>query len=89
MGGGVWAPGDAAVGYNLRDLDCAPRANGGDEDDNDGGEKNLWVHVASLRLGRCRCRNKTYGWPLDGATAGLARLPNHLPAFALAQSSDP
>jgi hypothetical protein len=32
-------PGDAALSLNLRDLDCAPRANGGDEDDDDGGEK--------------------------------------------------
>ena len=74
MGSGVRVPGDAALGYNLRDLDCARRSNGGDDDGDNGGEKKLWVHVDSLRLGYRQCRNKTYGWPLEGATAGLALL---------------
>jgi hypothetical protein len=42
----------------LRDLDCAPCPNGGDEDDDDSREKDLWVQVASLRLGRCRRRKQ-------------------------------
>ncbi len=43
--------GDAALGHNLRDLDCAPRPNCSHEYDDDGGEKNLWVRDASLRPG--------------------------------------
>jgi len=69
MGSGVSArAGDAALGHNLRDLDCAPRPNCSDEYDDDGGEKNLWVHVAFAASTRGRYSGKTYGWALEGAT---------------------
>ena len=55
MGSGVRVPGDAALGYNLRDLDCARRSNGGDDDADDGGEKNC-----GSMLPRCA----SYGWPI-------------------------
>ena len=75
MGSGVRAPGDAAVGNDLRDLDCAPYPDGGDEDGDNGGEKKLWVHVASLRLGGDRFRPGAFA---RRQPEGLSRQDRHV-----------